>query len=107
MYMTGEAMRADQLQGALDVVKVPENYESTDTRSKAFEERVSWVVDRLVHLPAQPQAYGKWAFRTQLAINDGTEMEWAGRTMVQHSQSTDAKEGISAFLSKSKPKWIT
>jgi enoyl-CoA hydratase/carnithine racemase len=58
-------------------------------------------------MPAQPQAYGKWAFWTQLAIQNGTEMEWAGRVMLHHSASADAQEGISAFLEKRKANFST
>jgi enoyl-CoA hydratase/carnithine racemase len=105
MFMTGEPMRADQLQEAVDVVRVPEHAESTDTKTIAFEQRIKQVVQRLVSLPAQPQAFGKWAFWTQLDVTDGSEMEWAGKVMVQHSASADAREGIAAFLEKRKPIW--
>ena len=68
MFMTGEPLRADQLHGAVDVVPVPEHAESTDTAKAAFEKRVGDVVQRLVSLPAQPQAFGKWAYWAQLQV---------------------------------------
>lgn len=105
--MTGEALRADELHGAVDVIPVPEHAESTDTKAAAFEQRIKHVVERLVSLPAQPQAFGKWSFWTQLKVTDGSEMEWAGQVMVQHSAGQDAQEGIAAFLEKRKPKWLT
>jgi enoyl-CoA hydratase/carnithine racemase len=107
MFMTGESLRADQLQGAVDVVPVPEHAESTDTSAAAFEKRVEEVIQRFVSLPAQPQAFGKWSFWTQLGMSDGSEMGWAGKVMVQHSTGADAQEGITAFLEKRKPSWQT
>jgi enoyl-CoA hydratase/carnithine racemase len=102
------------LQGAVDVVPVPEHAEASDTATKAFEDRVATVVQRLaVDIAGQPQALGKWAFWTQLGMKgeggDGYEeaAAWAGRVMALHARSEDAKEGIASFFAKQKPEWKT
>lgn len=102
------------MQGAVDVVEVPEHAESTDTATKAFEDRVASVVEKLaVETAGQPQALGKWAFWTQVGIKgeggDGYEeaAQWAGEVMALHAKSEDAQEGIASFFAKKKPEWRT
>lgn len=119
LFATGESISAQELgAGVLDVVPVPEHAESTDTAAAAFESRVEEVVRMLAEETAgQPQAFGKWAYWAQLAINNGAEGEfaddyeaaahWAGGVMAMHAQSEDAKEGMSAFVQKKTPKWKT
>jgi enoyl-CoA hydratase/carnithine racemase len=109
MLALAEPIRADELPGqAVDVVK-----EDTE---EAFEARVSSVVQRLVDLPAQPQAFGKWAFWTQVGIRgtnggqaDGYEdaVSWAGKVMALHARGEDAREGMEAFAHKRKAEWKT
>ncbi|KAK5945618.1 hypothetical protein PMZ80_002823 [Knufia obscura] len=82
-----------------------------------LEERVAHIVDRLAQQTAgQPQAFGKWAYWTQLSFNgasgsgaDGYEdaVAWAGRVMALHARSADAQEGVASFFEKRQPKWQT
>ncbi|KPI35245.1 Enoyl-CoA hydratase domain-containing protein 3, mitochondrial [Cyphellophora attinorum] len=109
MLALAEQVRADELPGqAVDVVK--------DDTEEAFEERVRQVVQRLVDLPAQPQAFGKWAFWTQVGIRgveggqaDGYEdaVSWAGKVMALHARGEDAREGMASFAEKRRPQWKT
>lgn len=114
LLATAEPILAQDLQGAVDVVPIPEHAESSDAACKAFEERVDKVVQRLADETAgQPQALGKWAFWTQLGLKgeggDGYEQAaaWAGRVMALHARSEDAKEGLDSFFAKRKPNWKT
>lgn len=120
LFATGETITAAELgNGVLDVVPVPEHAESTDTAALAFEARVEEVVRRQAEETAgQPQAFGKWAYWTQLAIDRGqgetgltddfeAAARWAGGVMAMHAQSEDAEEGISAWSAKRAPKWKT
>lgn len=120
LFATGESTSAAELgSGALDVVPVPEHAESTDTAARAFEARVEEVVRRLAEETAgQPQAFGKWAYWAQLAVDRGSgesgfvddfeaAASWAGGVMAMHAQSEDAQEGISAWMKKRTPEWKT
>ncbi|KAJ3945804.1 uncharacterized protein N0V96_004145 [Colletotrichum fioriniae] len=118
LLLTAEAVAADEMRGAVDVVPTPEHAESTDTAAAAFEGRVAEVVERLAGSAGQPMALGKWAFWTQLGIKgddveerggDGYEdaASWAGRVMALHARSADAQEGIASFIEKRKPQWQT
>jgi enoyl-CoA hydratase/carnithine racemase len=107
MLLTGEAVRADQLHGAVDVVPVPEHAESTDTAKAAFEKRINEVVERLVNVPSQPQALGKHAFLRQLEMPLWLAAQQAGEIMQIHTATKDGKEGMRAFLDKRTPIWKT
>ncbi|KAH0536047.1 hypothetical protein FGG08_007054 [Glutinoglossum americanum] len=113
LLATAETVTAAELQGAVDVVPVPEDAKATDT-TRAFGDRVEVVVRRLADETAgQPQALGKWAFWTQAGMRDGggygyeAAAAWAGRVMALHTRSEDAKEGIDAFFGKRKAVWKT
>ncbi|KAK4448776.1 enoyl-CoA hydratase/isomerase family [Podospora aff. communis PSN243] len=106
MFATAQRVRADELGGAVDVVRGLEE--------GAFERRVMETVSRLAEMPGQPQALGKWAFWSQAGIASteeedgfGRATRWASDAMVLHAGSTEAKEGMKAFLEKRKAKWST
>ncbi|GKT40217.1 enoyl-CoA hydratase domain-containing protein 3, mitochondrial [Colletotrichum spaethianum] len=118
LLLSAEAVTADDMRGAVDVVPTPDHAESTDTAAAAFEERVAEVVERLAGTAGQPMGLGKWAFWTQLGIKgesvderggDGYEdaASWAGQVMALHARSADAREGIAAFIQKRNPAWQT
>ncbi|KAI9162722.1 Enoyl-CoA hydratase domain-containing protein 3 [Paramyrothecium foliicola] len=109
MFLTAEAVKAEDLHGAVDVVKTPEHAESTDTAAAAFEARVSHVVNRLASAGGQSMALGKWAYWTQLQYSGASDAlaQWAGRAMALHAKCDDAKQGMQAFLEKRKPEWTT
>lgn len=82
MFATAQPMRADQLGGAVDVVR--------SAAEVALDERVMETVSRLVAMPGQAQALGKWAFWTQADITAGERgdgfqeaAEWASDAMVR------------------------
>lgn len=130
MLAMAEPVRADRLNGAVDVVSIPETDakvvkadgslqdEDVPTAGRALEERVEAVVKQLAENTAgQPAALGKWAFWTQVGMTgagtegggDGYEdaVNWAGRAMALHARAEDAREGIAAFFEKRKPVWKT
>ncbi|KAK0614727.1 ClpP/crotonase-like domain-containing protein [Immersiella caudata] len=104
MYATAQRVRADELGGAIDVVKSSEE--------DAFERRVAETVSQLVGMPGQPQALGKWAFWSQSGMAASGKLDgftrattWSSDAMVMHAGNSEAAEGMSAFLEKRKPKW--
>lgn len=129
MFASAEGVEAGGLGDAIDVVPDPGrrpggDQTSTGTRSEALESRVAQLVRTLASFPGQPQALGKWTFMTQAGItgSDWTDVngqvrqgnggdgfddavQWTGKAMALHARSTDAQEGISAFLHKRKPVW--
>lgn len=124
MFASAETVAAEQLNGAVDVVSISEDAQNGGgAATTAFEDRVSEVVQTLSErTPGQPQALGKWAFWTQQSIGqstsfdqatgDGTDhyadaAKWAGRAMALHAKSSDAQEGMTAFLEKRRPTWKT
>ncbi|KAJ9637843.1 hypothetical protein H2199_007338 [Coniosporium tulheliwenetii] len=118
MLAMAEPVRADQLNGAVDVVSEPKLDAPLEVHQAALEARVAQVVDQLAGKTAgQPAALGKWAFWTHVGLQgagtesggDGYEdaVKWTGRVMAVHARAGDAEEGINAFFEKRKPEWKT
>jgi len=97
MLMTGEMIDADRALAAGLVSRVvpPERLGSeTDD-----------VVDRLLTRPAEVLALGKKAFYEQLRMPVAEAYDFASATIVGNMLMDEAKEGISAFIEKRKPRW--
>lgn len=105
MFALAEGVKAEEMGGAVDVV--------VEEGEEAFEERVGEVVARLAGMSGQVQAFGKWAFWTQLGVREGggdgyeEAVRWAGEAMVCHAEGGEAAEGMEAFLGKRRAEWMT
>ncbi|EXJ58170.1 hypothetical protein A1O7_05595 [Cladophialophora yegresii CBS 114405] len=109
MFALAQPHRADELPGR--PLRVLDDNAPLDL---AVGEMVAYYTQRTA---AQPQALGKWAYWTQVGMHaktststaDGYEeaAAWAGSAMALLAQTSDAKEGIGAFLDKRKPSWYT
>ncbi|ETI22856.1 hypothetical protein G647_06933 [Cladophialophora carrionii CBS 160.54] len=107
MFALAKPYRADELPGRL--LRVLDDDAPLD---QAVDEMVACYTQQTA---AQPQAFGKWAYWTQAGMHaktstaDGYEdaAAWAGSAMALLAQTSDAKEGIGAFLEKRKPSWYT
>lgn len=108
MLALAEAVEADELGGAVDLVE----------SEGAFEERIAGVVEQLAERTGgMSSALGKWAFWTQLALRGSRQDEggdgygeaavWAGRVMALHARTEDAQRGMDAFLGKKAPEFKT
>lgn len=98
-------MEAKNMGGAVEVVEGKEGEEEDE----ALDRRVTEVVEKLVELPGQMQAFGKWAFWTQAGLGSlaGGDALWAGSAMAAHLQSSEAREGMRAFMDKKKASWLS
>lgn len=115
LFATGDVTTAKQLgSGVLDVVNVPEHAEAVDTAARDFEARVESVIGKLAkEVPAQSQAFGKWAFWSQLAIRpqddegDGYDaaLDFAANVLAMNARSGDGIEGINAWKERREPVW--
>jgi enoyl-CoA hydratase/carnithine racemase len=56
---------------------------------------------------SQTLAIGKQAFYRQLDMDVPAAYQLAQRVMVENLLTDDANEGISAFLEKRQPKWVS
>lgn len=80
-----------------------------------LEDSIANTVGKLAADPAQPLALGKWAYWTQAGLNGSSKehdaweeaFAWTGRVMAMHARTADAREGITSFLEKRSPNWVT
>jgi enoyl-CoA hydratase/carnithine racemase len=107
MFTLSKTYRADELPGRpLQVV------DDNVPLDQAVSEMVAYYTQRTA---AQPHAFGKWAYWTQVGMHAktstadgyGDAAAWAGTAMALLAQTSDAKEGIGAFLAKRQPSWLT
>ena len=70
-----------------------------------LNEETMALAEKVAAAPTSTVAIGKSAFYRQMAMDRPQAYELAQRVMVENLQTTDAKEGIEAFLEKREPRW--
>ena len=80
----------------------------TGSSDEALDKHVLELASSISSFSGQTQAFGKWAFHTQLKMDGYEEAAvWAGQAMVLNARMIDAREGMDAFLEKRRPQWRT
>ena len=99
MLLTGTPITAREAleYGLINQVVAPEE----------LEEQVMVLARQLSSASAHTLAVGKQAFYRQLELDLPAAYELAQRIMVENLLAADAQEGISAFLEKRPPQWVT
>lgn len=99
MLLTGTPIPArDALEhGLINRVAPPEE----------LEEQVMALARQICDASSQTLAIGKQAFYRQIDLDVPAAYQLAQRVMVENLLAEDAKEGISAFLEKRQPKWVS
>ncbi|MFP6776813.1 MAG: enoyl-CoA hydratase [Alphaproteobacteria bacterium] len=97
MLLTGKLQDAETALrfGLINEVVVPDQ----------LDERVNELAAEIASKSPHSLAMGKRSFYRQLTMPLDEAYEYVDEVIVRAIQSTDAKEGISAFLEKRKPKW--
>ncbi len=97
MLLTGEAMPArDALAAGLVNKVVP---------ADQVELAVRELAEKIAALSPHTVGVGKQAFYRQVEMSQHEAYEYTKEVMSLNAQSTDAHEGITAFLEKRKPHW--
>ena len=97
MLLTGEPLSA---RAALDAGLVNRVFPS----EKLHEETMA-LARRIISASADTLARGKRAFYQQLPLDRPAAYALAEKEMVDNAGTSDAKEGMTAFLEKRPPKW--
>jgi enoyl-CoA hydratase/carnithine racemase len=99
MLLTGEPLSAAEAMqaGLVNRVVAPE---------RLHDETMAWA-KKIIAASADTLARGKRAFYAQLPLDHPAAYQLAQDEMVKNAESTDAKEGMAAFLDKRPPKWKT
>ncbi len=97
MLLTGQPISADDALTAGLVNRV--------VPADRLEYETLALAKKVAAAPTSTVAIGKSAFYRQMAMDRPRAYELAQRVMVENLQTTDAKEGIEAFLEKREPRW--
>ncbi len=72
-----------------------------------LEDTVTQLARHIARASSYTLAIGKQAFYRQLQVERPAAYEMAQRTMVENLLAHDAQEGITAFLEKREPQWMS
>ena len=97
MMLTGEPIDAKEAKSLGLISRVVQ-------KDKLKDETYS-LAHKIANLSPAVISMGKQAFYKQIELNIETAYEFAQDEMVKHLEHPDAKEGISAFLTKRPPNW--
>ena len=88
MLALAERMSAEELSGEVRVVRGGEAG-GVEAMTRALDEEVRRTVDRLVSMPAQQSAMGKWAFWTQVGLRgQGQQASASGDDVLGQSEGS-------------------
>ena len=97
MLLTGDAVRADK---AKEIGLINNYYSKNKLNSEVLK-----VAKKIASKSNLTIKIGKKAFYKQLEMPTSEAYKYTSKIMAENMSSFDAKEGISAFLQKRKPKW--
>jgi len=97
MLLTGESITA---QYAKEIDLINDHFENSK-----LEEEVLKLAETIASKSNKIVKIGKKAFYKQLEMPLKKAYKYTSATMTENMMALDAKEGISAFLEKRKPKW--
>ena len=97
MLLTGDAVRADK---AKEIGLINNYYSKNKLNSEVLK-----VAKKIASKSNLTIKIGKKAFYEQLEMPMAEAYKYTSKIMAENMSSFDAKEGISAFLQKRKPKW--
>ncbi|MBR61999.1 MAG: enoyl-CoA hydratase [Dehalococcoidia bacterium] len=98
MMLTGHPIDAEEAQSLGLISRV--------VQKDRLKDETYALAHEIANLSPSVISMGKQAFYQQIELNIETAYEFAKHEMVNNLEHPDAKEGISAFLTKRQPNWI-
>jgi enoyl-CoA hydratase/carnithine racemase len=97
MLLTGDPIKAPY---AKEIGLINDHFKSED-----LEDEVLKLAEKIISKSNKIIKIGKKAFYKQLEMPIEKAYKYASQVMTENMLARDAKEGITAFLAKRKPKW--
>ena len=97
MLLTGEPIKANY---AKEIGLINDHYENSDLENQVFK-----LAEIVASKSSKVVKIGKKAFYKQLEMPLDKAYKYTSEIMTENMMALDAKEGIAAFIEKSKPSW--